>query len=156
MHWLEKVIGGPRECMGVGSADDYRRRALSNLQNYKNRGFPVDVAITVMSGHPMAYIAQGRWLVDCERPGCENGVIVSRAWEMGVCYECGAEYHPVFPADADRAEAILLRRPIQNRNYIASPARAAALGMRRAETAVDLAAENIERGIDRPPRVGEP
>lgn len=67
----------------------------------------------------LAYVNHGRWLVKCECGGAE------KMFEEGIfmcqsCYNAGHKHkhrHAVFPKQRRQVEAILLRRPIPNRNW---------------------------------------
>ncbi len=80
-----------------------------------------------------AYVNHGHWLVKCECGGCEF------AWEEGIfmCRSCWNAGHAhkfrmsIFPDERKEIEALLLRRPIPNRNWFAH------------ETVAELEAENM-------------
>ena len=66
-----------------------------------------------------AYVNHGRWLVKCECGGCE------KVWEEGwvMCQSClnaayGHKYRKtIFPTSRKAIEAILVVRPLSNRNW---------------------------------------
>jgi|TARA_Y100000310_G_scaffold269483_1_gene282684 hypothetical protein len=95
-----------------------------------------------------AYINSGRWVVDCKVELCGGAAIVSDKFRYFMCAECGNNanngnwYHVVFPADRERIEELLLRRPALkpmeagNRNWVVD------------ETVKELEDENTANGID--------
>jgi len=68
----------------------------------------------------MAEVNHGRWIVRCECGGAE------KMWEEGwfICQSCWNAGHKhkyrqaVFPSGRNQIEKLLLRRQIQNRNWI--------------------------------------
>ena len=73
----------------------------------------------IAEGELKAEINQGRWIVKCECGGAE------KAWEEGffMCQSClnGNHKHQyrkaVFPKQRRLIESLLLKRPLQNRNW---------------------------------------
>ncbi|MFH1604556.1 MAG: hypothetical protein ABIH03_11685 [Pseudomonadota bacterium] len=141
MRWLQNTIGRPQQAHGVGSPDAYRRRAKAFLLKH---GVP---PILIERGeHPMAYVSDGRWVCDCD---CGNGPSVSPEWEMAICLECGSVYVPTMPADYERAETVLLKRPSPKFRHWFPDARVALRkGIGRAETLADLRDQNRLAGVE--------
>jgi len=139
-HRLRDAIGTPEIVHGVTSADDYRARARGFL---KGLGVPPEEWLRDGGERP-AYVSGGCWVVRCS---CGNAPSASPEWRLAVCLECGYEYTPVFPRDRERAESVLLERPLQHRHYF--PAAAARhLGLAHGgETAAGLRRENRAHGI---------
>ena len=125
---LSKRIGRPVQAHGVNSEAQFRLAAKRFLGRHGKR--PV---LVPRVERPAAYISASRWVVDCD---CGNSPSASPEWGLAVCYECGAEYSPIFPGDMEEAEKALLRREVKNRHYFPSK-----------ETAEDLKAENSKRGV---------
>ena len=139
-HKLRTAIGDPTIVHGVASADDYRAHARSFL---KALGVPPGEWLRPGGERP-AYVSGGCWVVRC---GCGNAPSASHAWGLAICLECGAEYVPVFPKDRARAEAVLLRRPLEHRHYF-PPGAARHLGLAHdGETAAGLHRENRAHGV---------
>lgn len=65
----------------------------------------------------MGYINHGRWVANC--PNCNNGIECAPVFPFGLCLGCGNAYTVVFPTEAKRtrAEAALVVRPHENRNW---------------------------------------
>ncbi len=67
-------------------------------------------------------IEYGRWLVLCPADGCTNANVVSRNTPFWICATCGSPendevwYNIDYPDDADDIEAVLLKRPEENRH----------------------------------------
>lgn len=139
-HKLRDRIGDPTIVHGVDSADAYRAHARAFL---KALGVPPAEWLRPGGERP-AYVSGGCWVVRCP---CGNAPSASHAWSLAICLECGAAYTPVFPRDRARAEATLLRRPLQHRHYFPQDA-ARHLGLHHdGETAVSLRRENRAHGV---------
>lgn len=140
MQWLRDQIGTPQTQHNVKTPDAYRAAAKEAMAR-----LGVRPRIVKKGERPAAFVSDGRWVVLCP---CGNGCIASREWGLAVCYECGAEYEPVFPDDADDAEAVLLARTgATDRHYFPDAKLARRHGLARAETAADLVEENRARGL---------
>ena len=90
----------------------------------------------------VAYINEGRWIVDCvamtmQDVRCRNGCATAPAWGVACCFSCGAIYRDLtFPAGADAIVRTLARRPeLATQNW------------RPEETLADLEAENMAHGV---------
>jgi hypothetical protein len=97
----------------------------------------------------VAEINHGRWLVTCPHCRSARNVHPDRLWW---CPACGAgAVDVIWPADAYDICAVLACRPMNARNW--SPTEPVPGRGRIGPTPVDLAVENLERGVDIPPRL---
>ena len=69
------------------------------------------------SDERLAYVNHGRWVVDCTK--CSGAGLASREVGVSCCFDCGTVYTRVsFPKDAEKIEALLLRRSdLATRNW---------------------------------------
>ena len=103
-------------------------------RNKIQRPFPA-----TFKGNVEAVINHGRYIVNCPN-GCGGASVVSIKDSYFVCVECGSPendglfYNVKFPGQKARIEELLLKRPIQNRNWIK-------------ETVAELEDENRVKGV---------
>ena len=67
----------------------------------------------------VAHVNHGRWMADCA--WCDNSCLTRPDWGVAYCAECGAKYDTtkvIFPEEHEAITAILLDRPMLNRNWI--------------------------------------
>lgn len=152
--WLRDRIGTPVQAHRVNSEAEYRTFAKQMLAAL---GGSAD--LREMPDRVVPHVSDGRWVVDC---ACGNGASAhpgdgTEAWPapIAVCCECGAVHRPIFPADRERAEAVLLARPspFQRHWFPDASHLTARRGVGRPETVADLEAENRANGA-RVPRKG--
>lgn len=139
-HRLRDAIGDPTIVHGVSSPDEYRAHARSFL---KALGVPPHEWLR-LGGERPAYVSGGSWVVRCD---CGNAPSASHVWSLAICLECGYEFTPVFPKDRRRAEAALLRRPVEHRHYFPQDAARHLELAHDGETAGHLLRENRTNGV---------
>lgn len=113
---------------GLAAAASGRRRIFS--------GEPDRDEWLTVSHRLVAYVSEGRWVCDCV---CGNGVLATPGLEDVACSECGTVFPVVFPEAKTlaEAEAVLMQRPRDNRNWYPET-----------ETVLDLKAENAVHGFN--------
>lgn len=135
-------IGGSREAHRVSSVEELRARARE-LRARRGQVGP----LVPRPERPIAFVNLGRWLILCD---CGNAPSADPTWGVAVCFTCGSEYRPAFPADRAAVEVELLARPDRRaRNFMPDERiarRHAAVG---ADDLARLRRENAERGIGR-------
>lgn len=109
--WLQSVIGRPRQAHGAKTPQEYLNRATSYRRSMgKRMGVPTDMHDDMAA--IFAYVSSGRWVVNCQTPGCNNGPSADPEWRLAVCYECGTVYrNVVVPTRWKEYEYHLLRCP---------------------------------------------
>ena len=123
-------ISTPQQAHLVTNPSQYRSQAVT-----AGRAVGTFSEVTDMTAVPRsAFINSGRWICVCD---CGNAPSADPAWVMALCFECGKEWAPTFPLPTtlDAIEAVLVQRPIQNRNWLPE------------QTVEDLQAENDAAGI---------
>jgi hypothetical protein len=108
---------------------------LSDWFRLEAQKYLIPVGIGFHEQPVQARILYGRWLVDC--PVCRGANDVDPAEPVYLCSSCGwpEQLTPVeFPTERMEIERLLLKRPIQNRNW------------QPGETLSFLIAENIVYG----------
>ena len=143
MMKLMRVIGTPVQAHAVDSAEAY----LDKARKYR-AAHGLDPILTVRPEQPMAFVSDGRWVIDCD---CGNGPSASHEWAgLAVCFECGSVYQARFPGDRAQAEEALLARPSPlQRHYYPDDETAKRAGLPKAENAASLRAENRAHGVGR-------
>lgn len=138
-------IGTPEHAHGVATPADYRTFALNVYRSLLPRHKRGEAALRERKERPVAYVSDGRWVIDCE---CGNGPSAHPEWELAICCECGSLYRPRFPKDREAVERVLLARPHPTRrHFFPHKQLSKRVGMKRAETLRDLIRENAERGV---------
>lgn len=116
------------------TANEWNKCSLADFEKIKGIGIFarfLKVSIPLQaSGAPIglfedepplqAYVNHGRWVVKCECRGAE------KAWEEGLfmCLSCLNSGHKhkyrkvIFPKERAAIEAILIKRPLINRNWL--------------------------------------
>lgn len=103
------LLKGPREVVGWQSEDHMLAAIVARAQR---RGFRV----TRDPRQLVAYVNEGRWLVDC--PRCNNGIPVSPDWSIAGCRACGRVYSAVvFPSEFHIIEALLHERDFEHQQW---------------------------------------
>lgn len=106
-------------------------------QHYRGAALP-DVTV---GGDVAARVRQGRWVVLCPDTNCNSAVVADPATPLFMCVECGNTsiggkwYGVKFPKNCRALEAILIPRPLKNRNW------------EPGESAAQLRRENMEHGV---------
>jgi len=139
MQFLERSIGGPRECLGVDSREAWERKAKTIRVRM---GLPP--RLTEAAEKRAAFVSAGRWVFDCP---CGSAGLASHEWGVGICPDCGTVYGVTFPRNREAVEAALLERPVGNRHYFPDAEVAERRGLGRAERLSDLRQENDLRGL---------
>jgi hypothetical protein len=141
VQWLQGVIGGPRECLGVSSLDAWQNKAKTMRVR-----MGLSPALRTATRKQPAHVSVSRWVFDCP---CGSAGLASHEWGVGICVDCGV-IHPVsFPDDRAEVEAVLLDRPVQNRHYFPARETATRRGFARGERLADITGENEIRGVRR-------
>ncbi len=109
--WLANTIGTPVECLKIGSEMEYMIWARQVMHAHG-----VTPILKDWTGdQPAAYVNDGRWAARClmDTNTCIAHPGGSAEWPnpVAVCAECGTVYRPVFPANRELAEIVLLARP---------------------------------------------
>lgn len=116
-RWLDNVIGTPVECLKVTSEMEYLLWA--------KRAMHSQASAPILRDHegeqPLAVVNDSRWIARC---ACGNACIAhpggTPEWPkpVAVCGECGTVYRPIFPANRELAETVLLARPdVKTRHF---------------------------------------
>lgn len=147
MPLAPRCLLGPRHIHpGVNTAADYREQQQAAIDRgrakYPNLEWPAPWRVEGL--FPVVYVAGGMLQIRCATPGCGNCPSVSPEWRLALCWDCGAVYESLeIPADLDRAEQVLLCRPVLGtRNW-----RIASDGTLLPDETVDaLITHNLEAG----------
>lgn len=95
-----------------------------------------------------AYLAAGRWIVDCAEPGCANAELAPGRTPGFTCSNCGNRDRVVWPTIADGIDTIMSLRPVpETRNWAPRGHWWEALGYPTGQTLEDLRRENDENGV---------
>lgn len=86
----------------------------------RHNGLSGDYGVDEETEPLKAFVNRGKWLIIC--PHCGGG---EKVWEEGLvmCHNCFNSYighklrKTVFPEDREKIEELLLRRPLDNRNW---------------------------------------
>lgn len=110
------------------TANEANRCSLEQFEKFPRLGtfaqfallkLPLPIGVDEDTPPLEAYVNHGRWIVKCECGGAE------KAWEerLFMCQSCwnGGSKHKyrrtVFPKRRAEIEALLIKRPLQNRNW---------------------------------------
>ena len=99
------------------------------------RKWPLSIFPKTAKSKVSAEINHGRWLVNCPNK-CGEATVISETSLFFICVNCGSPenntqfYRVIFPKDKAKIEILLLKRPIENRNWLIK------------ESIMDLEAEN--------------
>lgn len=125
----------PLHVHGARSEAEYRQQQRDHLMRLQTARPALGFGDPWLVEAPAeALVSGGKWIVRC---ACGNGPSASPAWQLALCFECGAVFEGVtFPEDAADVELALLARPQLRNRHWAAP-----------ETVADLIAENVQHGV---------
>lgn len=137
MLWLANRIGNPETAHDVATPEEYRLKARRALGVH-------GLAIHMRGGtQPDAFVSAGRWVCMCE---CGNAPSAHPNWGFAVCFECGLETRPIFPANWRTYESVLLAREHAGVRHWFSTEESERRGMKKTQSVLDLARENRAEG----------
>jgi len=108
-----------RECI-QGPAENLSHNGVTDAKSYLDSHATVmeqsGKKIVDVKGEILAYINQGRWVVNCD---CNGGCLTSPKFGLACCFDCGRVFRNVgFPTNSGEIENELLKRKsLGNRNW---------------------------------------
>jgi hypothetical protein len=92
----------------------------------------------------VAYLSQGRWIVDCPVSGCANAEVAAAVF---TCSNCGFSGNVVWPRHLKGINRAMAKRPVpETRNWAPRGHWWEALGIPTGQTIKDLERETVENG----------